>query len=163
MLQGVGSCASVDEIKSAFREKARQCHPDKVIHVCVRERVKRGGGKSESFIDGSFPSQGGWYVGTEHPIQTESAIDLSRTLSRSVFLSQLFCRRCTGVCMCVHACFVIVDVSKLTRVRRRSKTQCLRDVAGKRCTCVRVTTCGYPLFLVYFSAHKTDATKKRIT
>ena len=27
---GVDTCASVEEIKTAFRERARQCHPDKV-------------------------------------------------------------------------------------------------------------------------------------
>jgi hypothetical protein len=35
---GVGTCASLDEIKAAFRERARQCHPDKVCTaaVCLR-------------------------------------------------------------------------------------------------------------------------------
>ena len=32
---GVSTCASLDEIKAAFRERARQCHPDKVCSAAA--------------------------------------------------------------------------------------------------------------------------------
>jgi hypothetical protein len=39
---GVSTCASLDEIKAAFRERARQCHPDKVCTAaaCFRSAAQ---------------------------------------------------------------------------------------------------------------------------